>query len=75
MEPGGKLDVKFRRKGHSGICTMNVETIFAEWTARCRQLARRAREDAQRSAELAHLNPDATLQVVRKEPTLPPRKS
>ena len=54
---------------------MNVETIFAEWTARCRQLARRAREDAQRAAELAHLNPDATLQVVRKERTLPPRKS
>jgi hypothetical protein len=54
---------------------MNVQTILTEWSARCRQLARLAREDAQRSAELAHLNPDATLPLARKEPPLPPRKS
>jgi hypothetical protein len=61
----------------SGEDLMNVETIFSEWTARCRQLARKARVDAERSAELAHLNPDETLPLARKEPSLPPvrRKS
>jgi len=56
---------------------MNIQTTFAEWTARCRQLARRAREDAERSAELAHLNPDSTLPLARKESGSPPppRKS
>jgi hypothetical protein len=56
---------------------MTVETIFSEWTARCRQLARRARVDAERAAELAHMNPDETLPLARKEPPLPPvrRKS
>jgi len=56
---------------------MNIETTFAEWTARCRQLARRAREDAARAEELAHVNPDSTLPLTRKEPSspLPRRKS
>ena len=53
---------------------MNIQTTFAEWTARCRQLARRAREDAERSAELAHLNPDATLPLASKEPSPPVRR-
>jgi hypothetical protein len=51
---------------------MSIQTTFAEWTARCRQLARRAREDAERSAELDHLNPDETLPLARKEPASPP---
>ena len=56
---------------------MNVETIFAEWTSRCRQLARRAKLDAERAAELAHINPDETLPLAQKEPSPPPvrRKS
>lgn len=54
---------------------MNIETRFAEWTARCRQLARRAREDAARAEELAHLNPDATLKLACKTQAPSPGKS
>ena len=54
---------------------MNFETIFAELSARARQLARRARDDAECSAELDRLNPDATLRLVRQSPTAKPRKA
>jgi hypothetical protein len=47
---------------------MNFETKLAELTARCRRLARSAREDAQRAEAYATLDdPDATVRLLRRE--------
>jgi hypothetical protein len=46
---------------------MNVETVLVEWARRCRELARLAREDVERSAAYETLDPDATQRVVRQD--------
>ena len=76
MELQPELRRFIAREGNWGM-PVNVEAIFSEWTSRCRQLARRAKLDAERAAELAHINPDATLPLAQKEPSPPPvrRKS
>jgi len=54
---------------------MKLDTFLAEWTERCRRLARLARDDAKRSATYDALNPDATLRVVREDPGARQHKS
>ena len=54
---------------------MKLDTFLAEWTERCRRLARSARDDAERSATFAALNPDETLRVVREDPGAQRHKS
>jgi hypothetical protein len=54
---------------------MNLDTFIAEWAERCRRLARLARDDAERSATYAALNPDETLRVVREDPGAQQHKS
>ncbi len=57
--------------------TMNLDTFIAGWAERCRRLARLARDDAERSATFAALNPDETLplRVVREDPGTQQHKS
>jgi len=56
---------------------MNLDTFMAQWAERCRRLARLARDDAERSATYAAVNPDETLplRVVRKDPGAQQHKS
>jgi hypothetical protein len=53
---------------------MKLNTLLAEWADRCRELARLARDDAERSATYDAINPDETVRLVRREPETPDRK-
>jgi hypothetical protein len=47
---------------------MGFKTTLAEWAARCRDLARSAREDARRAEAYATLDdPDSTVRLLRRE--------
>ena len=46
---------------------MNVETLLYQWADHCRQLAQRARDDAERAAAFESADPDKTVRLVRND--------